>query len=97
MKTLAIVAAALTISLSVAETASAQTSVTTTSSTRTDALGDRQTTTSSTRTDAFGDRQTTTSSTSNNGRVRCGSVTQSISDGRGDSVTRTRHGCRPDF
>jgi hypothetical protein len=111
MKTLAVVTAALAISLTFARIASADSvSITRTS---VDAFGDRNSVIQNTRTgidafgnrrsfhiiskDAFGNQRSVIQNNSDNGFVRCQTVTLRSADAVDDSASRTMRRCAPDF
>jgi hypothetical protein len=111
MKTLAVLAAALAISLACAGTASAQrfagTSITETRTT-TDGFGNRRTHTRSrnsdgsithTRsgTDAFGNQRSVTRRITDEGGLHCLTVTRRSKNASGDAASRTERRCAADF
>jgi hypothetical protein len=113
MKTLAVLAATLAISLTCAGTASAQRSdggSVIETRTSTDAFGNQRSVTrrrnsdgsasvsvTRTGTDAFGNRRSVTRRITDNGSVRCQTVTSRASDAFGDSASRTVRRCAADF
>ncbi len=109
MKTLAVLAAALAISLACAETASAQAG-NSVSETRTfiDAFGNKHSVTrirnsdgsvTKTRsgTDAFGNQRSVTLRTTDEGGLTCQTVTRRSKNALGASASRTQRRCAADF
>jgi hypothetical protein len=111
MKTLAVLAAALAISLACAGTASAQRFAGSSASetrTTTDAFGNKRSVTrirnsdgsvTNTRsgTDAFGNKRSVTSRTTDEGGLTCQTVTRRSKNALGDIASRTERRCAADF
>jgi hypothetical protein len=93
MKTIAVVTAALAISLAFAGTASADSFTMT--RTGVDAFGNNQSVTQSI--DNFGNRRSVISRDADNGFVHCRTVTVRGTNAFGDSASRTMRRCAPDF